>query len=114
MLRFITMLSGYLCYVCCDIYGRRHFSRVFATTERSNMGLLEVPIFVSLFGLGIGIMLANFHMWGIMFLLRAVVYMLVRKVSPRRPMCFRCLMLRLSGPTELLFLLCVLPLGLVL
>ena len=61
---------------------------------------------MSLFGLGIGIMLANFHMWGIMFLLRAVVYMLVRKVSPRGPMCFRCLMLRLSGPTELLFLLC--------
>ena len=51
-------------------------------------------------------MLANFHMWGIMFLLRAAVYMLVRKVSPRGPMCFRCLMLRLSGPTELLFLLC--------
>ena len=61
---------------------------------------------MSLFGLGIGIMLANFHMWGIMVLLRAAVYMLVRKVSPRGPMCFRCLMLRLSGPTELLFLLC--------
>ena len=61
---------------------------------------------MSLFGLGIGIMLANFHMWRIMFLLRAAVYMLVRKVSPRGPMCFRCLMLRLSGPTELLFLLC--------
>ena len=61
---------------------------------------------MSLFGLGIGIMLANFHMCGIMFLLRAVVYMLVRKLSPRGPMCFRCLMLRLSGPTELLFLLC--------
>ena len=56
--------------------------------------------------IGIGIMLANFHMWGIMFLLRAVVYMLVRKVSPRGPMCFRCLMLRLSGHNELLFLLC--------
>ena len=61
---------------------------------------------MSLFGLGIGIMLANFHMWGIMFLLRAVVYMFVRKVSPRGSMCFRCLMQRLSGPTELLFLLC--------
>ena len=61
---------------------------------------------MSLFGLGIVIMLANFHMWGIMFLLRAVVYMLVRKVGPRGPMCFKCLMLRLSGPTELLFLLC--------
>ena len=52
------------------------------------------------------LLLANSHMWRIMFLLRAVVYMLVRKVSPRGPVCFRCLMLRLSGPTELLFLLC--------
>ena len=69
-------------------------------------------MFGSLFGLGIGIMLANFHTCGIMFLLRAVVYMLVRKVSPRGPMCFRCLMLRLSGPTELLFCYIVLPLGL--
>ena len=42
----------------------------------------------------------------LMFLLRAVVYILVRKVSPRGPMCFRCLMLRLSDLTELLFLLC--------
>ena len=46
-----------------------------------------------------------------MFLLRAVVYMLVRKVSPRGPMCFRCLMLRLSGPTELLLLLCCIASG---
>ena len=34
------------------------------------------------------------------------MFMLVRKVSPRGPMCFGCLMLRFSGPTELLFLLC--------
>ena len=51
-------------------------------------------------------MLANFHMWGIMFLLSAAVYMPARTVSLRGPMWFRCLMLRLSGPTELLFLLC--------
>ena len=29
--------------------------------------------------------------------------MLVRNASPRGPMCFRCLMLNLSGPCELLF-----------
>ena len=95
-----------VCVMFAWIYGRRQFSRVFATIERSDIGQLEVPIFVSLLGLGIGTMLANFYMWGIMFLLRAVVYMLVRKVSQRGPMCFRCLMLRLSGPSELLFLLC--------
>ena len=29
----------------------------------------------------------------------------------KRAMCFRCLMSSLSGPCELLFLLCLLPLG---
>ena len=32
--------------------------------------------------------------------------MLVRYVSPSGPMCLRCLMFTLSGPVELLFLLC--------
>ena len=41
-----------------------------------------------------------------MFLLRAVLNMLVRNASPRGPMCFRCLIFNLSGPCELLFLLC--------
>ena len=36
-----------------------------------------------------------------------VLYMLVRYASPSGPMCLRCLMLTLSGPVELLFLLCV-------
>ena len=52
-------------------------------------------------------MLANFHMCGIMLVLRRAVFnMLVRNASPRGPMCFRCLMFNLSGPCELLFLLC--------
>ena len=70
------------------------------------MGLYEVPLSVSLLGFGIGTMLANFHVWGIMFLLRAVLNILVRNASPRGPMCFRCLIFNLSGPCELLFLLC--------
>ena len=45
------------------------------------MGLYEVPIFVSLVGLGMGIMFASFYMCGIfMFLLRDMLNMLVRKV----------------------------------
>ena len=32
--------------------------------------------------------------------------MLVRNASPRGPKCFRCMMFNLSGPCELLFLLC--------
>ena len=38
-----------------------------------------------------------------MFLLRAVLNILVRNVSPRGPMCSRCLIFNLSGPCELLF-----------
>ena len=32
--------------------------------------------------------------------------MLMKNASPRGPMCFMCLMFCLSGPCELLFLLC--------
>ena len=51
-------------------------------------------------------MLANFHMCGILLMLRAVFNMLVRNASPRGPMCFRCLMFNSSGACELLVLLC--------
>ena len=35
------------------------------------MGLYEVPLSMSLLGFGMGTMLANFHMCGIMLMLRA-------------------------------------------
>ena len=66
--------------------------------------MYEVPLSMSLLGFRIGTMLANFHMCGIMLVLRAVFNMLVRNASPRGPMCFRCLMFNLSRPCE--FLLC--------
>ena len=69
------------------------------------MGLYEVTLSVSLLGFGIGTKLANFHMCGIMLVLRAVFNMLVRNASPRGSMCFKCLKFYLSGPCELLFLL---------
>ena len=62
--------------------------------------------FVYLLGFGMRAMLANFHMCGIMLVLRAVFNMLVRHARPRGPMCFRCPMFNLSGSCELLFLLC--------
>ena len=43
------------------MYGRRLFSSVCAITESRDMGLYEVPLFVTLLGFGIGTMLANFH-----------------------------------------------------
>ena len=71
------------------------------------MGLSEMPLSMCLLGFGMGTMLANFHMCGIMLVLRAVFNMLVRNASPRGPMCFRYLMFNLSGRCELLFLLCI-------
>ena len=65
--------------------------------------MYEVPLSMSLLGFGMGTMLANFHMCGIMFVLRAVFNMLVRNASPRGSMCFRCLMFNLSGQCELIF-----------
>ena len=68
--------------------------------------MYEVPLSMSLLGFGMGTMLANFHVCGIMLVLRAVFNMLVRNASPRGPMCFMYLMFNISGPYELLFLVC--------
>ena len=54
--------GAWVCLVClllCKEEGS--FSSVFVITERRDMGLYEVPLFVSLLGFGIGTMLANFH-----------------------------------------------------
>ena len=40
-----------------------------AITEMRDMSLYEVPLSMSLLGFGMGAMLANFHMCGIMFVL---------------------------------------------
>ena len=75
------------------------------------MGLYEVPLSMSLLGFGMGTMLADFHMCGIMLVLRAVFNMLVGNASPRGTMCFSCLMFNLSGPCELLVYFVLWPLG---
>ena len=118
---FCTRVA-WLCLVCLLLCKEEGSSPVSAITERMDMGLYEVPLFMSLldfgmqtlldFGMqtlldfGMQTLLANFHTCGIMLVLRAVFNMLVRNASPRGPMCFRCLMFNLSGPCELLLLLC--------
>ena len=56
-------------------------SSVFAITERRDKGLHEVPLSMSLLGFGMGTMLANLHMCGIMLVLRAVFNMMFNLVS---------------------------------
>ena len=96
---------GVLC-TCLLLCKEEGFSPVCNYLEERDMGLYEVPLSMSLLGFGVGTMFANFHVCGIMLVLRAVFNMLVRNASPRGPMCFRCLIFNLSGPCELLFLLC--------
>ena len=43
------------------MYGSSVFSSVFATTERGEMGMYDVPMFMSFLGFGIGMMFASFH-----------------------------------------------------
>ena len=53
------------------------------------MGLYDVAMFMYLFGFGIGMMFANFHVCGMMFLFSDMLYMLVSYASPSGAMCFR-------------------------
>ena len=50
-----------MCVILFVMYGNSVFSSVFAIIERSEMGLYDVPMLMSLFGFGIGIMFASFH-----------------------------------------------------
>ena len=79
--------------VCLLLCKGKGSSPVSAITERRAMGLYEVPLPMSLLGLGLKTMLTNFHICGIMLVLRAVF----REVYPtlKVPMCFRCLMFSL-------------------
>src|SRR6188768_1033142 len=86
------------------MWGRSIFSIVLAIGDSSDIGLYEVPRYGSLFGFRIGMSLANFHICGIVFVFKARFSVSVKYWIAIGPKCFRCLMLRLSGPTEFLFL----------
>ena len=43
------------------MYGKRVFFSVLASVDIREIGLYKVPMLLSLFGLGIGMMLASFH-----------------------------------------------------
>ena len=49
-----------MCGMLVVMYGRSVFSS-FAITERSEMGMYDVPMFMSLFGFDIRMMFASFH-----------------------------------------------------
>ena len=59
MLCLVPVLHG--CMVSLLLCREEGSSPVSAITGRRDIGLYEVPLFVSLLGFGIGTMLANFH-----------------------------------------------------
>ena len=67
------------------------------------MSLYELPLSMALLGIGMGTMLANFHMCDIMLLLRAILN--------RGPMCFRFLMLVCQEHVSCYFYFVLLPPG---
>ena len=75
--------------------------------KNNDMGLYDVPSVMSLPCLGIGIILAIFHVCGIVFELSEMLNIVVRYVSAVFRSCLRCLIFMLSGPVELLFLACL-------
>ena len=50
-----------MCWMLFVVYVSSVFSSGFAITERSEMGLYDVPMFMSLFGFGIGMMFPSVH-----------------------------------------------------
>ena len=105
---FVQML--YVCVLCascgstqyCILHGLQ-FVNAGRGCQRRPYGRAVSP---SVYHIHMDAILANFHMCGIMVMLTAVFNMLVRNASPIGHMCVRCLMFNLSGPCELLFLLC--------
>ena len=58
----------------CVIY---HLFKCFAITDRRDIGMYDVPMLMSLLGLGTGMMLANFHTCGILLSLSAALYIII-------------------------------------
>ena len=71
------------------------------------MGLYEPPNPWSLLGFGMGRTQPTFHCEGIMFVYSDMLYVCVRYSIAFGPRCFKCLMLILSGPSELFVFACV-------
>ena len=65
-------------WVCLLLCNEEGYSPVSAITERRDMGLYKMPLSMSV-GFGMRTMLSNFHMCGIMLLLRAVFNMRVQE-----------------------------------
>ena len=60
MFGFEPVLCRDVWYVMCDVR-KNHLLECLCNTDRRDIGLYDVPMLMSLFGLGIGIMFASFQ-----------------------------------------------------
>ena len=95
-------MSGF--EVCCLLCMAVSSSPVFLQLLREEIwACLMSPCL----GLGMGMMCADFQAYDMVLVFRTMFNVCVRYVSPSGPKCFKCIMLMLSGPIELLFLFCL-------
>ena len=73
-----------MCGILFVMYGGSVFSSSFSITERSEMGLYDVPMFMPLLGFVIGMMFGNFHVCKMMLLFSAMLYMRGMRVQTVR------------------------------
>ena len=86
---FCTSVA-WACLVCFLLYKEVGSSPVSLQLLKGGIrSCMRCPCLCLCWGLGWGTMLANFHMCGIMLVLRAVFNINIRNASPRGPMCFR-------------------------
>ena len=57
----MVAFEAMLCGILFVMYRSSVFSSVFAITDRSEMGMYDVPMFRSLFGFGIGMIFTSCH-----------------------------------------------------
>ena len=83
---------AWVCLVCLLLCKKEGSSPVSAIAERRDMGMYEVLLSITLLGFGMGTMLANCHMCGIMLVLRAVFNMLFMNAR-----CWTCVWVAWCG-----------------
>ena len=77
-------------------------SSVLAMGESSAMGLYDVPWFLSLLGLSMGIILAIFQFCGMVFVFIVLLYRSASVEMAIGPRCLMCVLEMLSGPVDFL------------
>ena len=107
MLCFVPVLHGCVSYVCCYVE-KKAILQCLCNYSGDGYGPVRgtlVCVFVGFWDRDYVSQLPCMRYY-VYVKISLVLNILVRNVSPRGPMCFRDLIFSLSGPCELLFLLC--------